>query len=234
MKSCWASCLGDCDRKASREHYLSANILGEGPVTVRGLAWCRGEFKTIAPAAFTRNMLCKRHNEQLSLLDQAGGAAWRELTVFRESAKRAAMMPSNARAASLRVQAIDGRLFERWLLKTVTNIAYLESPEGQAPWTPTLAWVELVFGLRLFPDRCGLYLETGECQARPGNDNYFGARILTYPETKDPCGGQVKVNEWGMVVTLTPLAEKGVRYRPRFMRLKHRHKVFRVLRFDWA
>lgn len=213
---------------------MSANILGDGPVTVRGLPWCQGEFKTVSTASFTRNMLCKRHNETLSPVDQAGGDAWREFRIFAESAKRAATMPKKARPVSMRIQAVPGRLFERWLLKTITNVAYLDSTDGLPPWQPGRAWVELVFGLSDWPDRCGLYLETGTYKLRREPDQFFGARLLTYPGTKDPCGGQLILNDMRLVITLTPLAEKaGVAYRPHFLRLKHGHKVFRVLRVDW-
>lgn len=234
MRDCWARCLGNCDSKQSSEHIVSANILGDGPVTVRGLPWCRDEFKTISTAGFVRNILCKKHNEQLSPVDEAGGNAWRELQIFATSAKRAASMPKSARPVSMRVQAIIGPLFERWLLKTITNIAYLDDSEGAPPWTPRGEWVELIYGLRNWPDKCGLYLETNLDLGRPlGSDSYIAARILTYPGTKDPCGGQMKLHDWGLTVSLTPLSPIGATFHPRFLQLAQKRRTFRVLRFDW-
>lgn len=234
MRDCWAECLGDCDGKQSSEHYVSANVLGDGPIRVRGLPWCREEFKTISTANFVRNMLCKRHNEQLSPVDQGGGNAWRQLQIFANSAKRAVSMPKGARPVSMRVQEIDGPLFERWLLKTITNVAYLDDSEGEPPWEPNKEWVELIFGKRKWPDKCGLYLETNLNLGRPrGPEHFIAARILTYPGTKNPCGGQMKLHDWGLTVSLVPLSPTGVAYHPRFLKLAQKRKTFRVLRFDW-
>ncbi len=233
MHKCWATALGDCGSEKSREHYVSANILGKGPLNVRGMKWCRGEYKKISPATFRRRMLCKHHNERLSPLDQAGGLAWRHLTNFAISAKAAHVMPKTARPVSLRIEAIDGLLFERWLLKTVTNLTYDGIGLGNRPWAPPSEWVEIIFGLRPFPARCGFYLETAPLSTQLEKDNYFAARILTDPKTDLPCGGQLKINDWGVIVSLTPLREKEVQYRPRFLKLRHRGRLFRVLRFDW-
>ena len=212
---------------------MSENVLGEGTMQVRGLSWCRDEFREVPTAGFARNMLCQEHNQRLSPVDEAGGAAWRALTAFAESARQSALAPKGARPISLRVSAVDGERFERWLLKTVINVAFQGAPQGREPWTPPKEWVELAFGLKPFPPRCGLYLATAERRLGPHGQNRLSMRVVTYPGTAEPCGGQMKINDWEVAVTLVPLLEDGWAFRPRVLRLQHRLKTFRVLRFDW-
>lgn len=155
--------------------------------------------------------------------------------VFAQSAKGAALQPRQARAVSFTVQAINGLLFERWLLKTVINHFYLVPEDAREPWVPPNEWVEIVFGIRPFPEKCGLYLVVGGVrQMRRSGDVRFALRRITYPKTQISCGGQVVINDWELIVSLIPLKEEGVSHHPRFLRLKHRRKTFRVLRFDWV
>jgi hypothetical protein len=206
MRDCWASCLNNCVGKLTREHYVSANILGAGPIRVRGLPWCRDDYRELPPTAFTRNMLCGVHNSGLSPLDQFGGAAWKELKIFAASVANAKTIPRGARPSSFRVQSLNGSLFERWLLKTVINLTYASASQTDAPWSPPPDWVEIVFGAKGFPRRCGLYLDGVTTGALVGKDSYFGLRILTSPGTDTPCGGQFRIDDWGFVVSMLPLA----------------------------
>lgn len=228
---CWASCLGGCDPKISREHYLSANILGDGPVRLKGLSWCRSEFREISAASCTRKILCERHNRALSPLDEQGGNAWKQLHIFSASAAKARTLPAGARPTSFRIQTVDGAQFERWFLKTVIDVAYLDDADG-VPWVPPTEWVEIVYGRRPFPSDCGLYMVNRMDPIPQAPDLYFALKINRFPGT-ERCGGQVKIGGWELVLSLIPLREHGLTFHPRFMKLALQLRLFRVLRFDW-
>ncbi len=44
------------------------------------------------------------------------------------------------------------------MLKTMIDIAFEHVTPGGAKWSPPTEWVQLAFGRRSFPARCGLYL----------------------------------------------------------------------------
>lgn len=232
MRVCWATCLGDCDGPLTREHLVSANVLGPGPIKIRGLPWCREEFREIGVGSLTRNMLCESHNHRLSPLDQAGGQAWREFSIFTVSARRALTMPPTARTTGRNYQKVNGAMLERWLLKTLVNLIVSSGePRGDA-WIPPQDWVDIIFGRMRFPERCGLYFEKAE-HTLPHTDDYLALLVRTYPGTNLPCAGQMKINGWGVIVTMLPLSEEVALHRPLFLNLEHRARVFRSMRLNW-
>ena len=230
---CWASSFGGCEGPLTREHYLSSNVLAGRPVQVTGLPWCRDELKQVSAASFTRNMLCRSHNNRLSPLDTAGGLAFRELVAFGKTFRAAAMVSPNARLRAQKTQSIDGPRFERWLLKTIVNLAFQTFRDGGPEWTPPLEWVEIVYGRKQFADKCGLYVEEVCSELRGDDGDYFAVLMRTNPRTGALVGGQIKINDWRFAVTMTPLSEHNCKHHPGRIELIHDQEVFRVLDFNW-
>lgn len=121
MKACWASCLGNCTNKITREHLVSQNLFLNDEMTVEGFPWCKGKPVKIGLASLTAKILCRQHNGDLSEIDVAGGRAF---DAFREARRLANIREKKPkyRWSIVRV-TIDGRGFERWCLKTLINLS---------------------------------------------------------------------------------------------------------------
>jgi hypothetical protein len=118
---CWAESLGDCSDKLTREHLISEGMYPDQTLRVKGLSWCKDEFKEIPITNLVKKVLCRHHNSTISYVDQVGANtinAFREASRVRE--ERAQMGPRRWRIE--RVQ-IDGYGLERWCLKTLVNFA---------------------------------------------------------------------------------------------------------------
>jgi hypothetical protein len=160
MKKCWAASLGDCSDKISGEHIVSAGLFSGGKILVKGFPWCQNEPKEIGLASLVKNILCTKHNSELSIADEAGVQAF---DTFRESIRlqrvRLAMKPMQWRVSRFK---LDGWQLERWFLKTLINVAtkgpFPIGRESNSPGEPSLELVEIAFGLARFQARAGLYL----------------------------------------------------------------------------
>jgi hypothetical protein len=157
--ACWAACLGDCDNKLSREHLVSdCPFIGDA-VRVQGFPWCRDEPMEIGLTALTAKILCVRHNNDLSPVDESAGKAFdtlRQMTLFGNV--RSKMKP---RIWNVKTFSIDGKTLERWFLKTLINIAcdgtYPIGRDSDVPGRASERLVRIAFGHSLFENRAGLY-----------------------------------------------------------------------------
>jgi hypothetical protein len=157
VAECWASALGSCSEKISREHLISDSLFVGNVVRVQGFSWCK-EAKEIGLSSLTSKILCKKHNEDLSPVDIAGSSAFKTFREMRRLANvRQAMKPQKWKV--VRYQ-IDGILLERWFLKTLINIAWGgEFPIGKVSLAgkPSEELTRIAFGLSSFGGRAGLY-----------------------------------------------------------------------------
>ena len=151
VDGCWAASLGDCGGKLSREHTISECLFPSGKVTVRGFNWCGNEPKTIGVGRLVGKILCERHNNRLSELDS-------EMLKCFESIRESARLNDVRRGLGHSIWTIkrfkvDGRLLERWFLKTLINLNF----EGEwkfgdhadAVGIPPKELVEMAFGRAL-------------------------------------------------------------------------------------
>jgi hypothetical protein len=102
----------DCDKKISKEHYMSKGVLQEidymiGTEGLPGIP--PGENRHISTSNLTAHVLCKRHNSALSSLDDVGARFFQAIKNF----------SSSDYEGSERVLAFNGRDVERWMLKTM-------------------------------------------------------------------------------------------------------------------
>src|SRR5687768_3950665 len=74
--NCWASIIGGCSDKASREHLVSASLWTKERLDVVGFPWCKDSPKRIGLSSLTGKVLCTEHNSLLSEADEAGKAAF--------------------------------------------------------------------------------------------------------------------------------------------------------------
>lgn len=74
MHECYASALGDCEGRLSKEHYFSAGVLRQlfqtGEYKVGGFHWQKSGYQPPSIPSLSANILCEKHNRQLSPLDE--------------------------------------------------------------------------------------------------------------------------------------------------------------------
>lgn len=154
--------LGGCNGGISGEHLISAALFESLTVRVQGFSWCKDAPKEIGLSSLVSNILCEHHNNTLSNIDDAGGKAF--------SAIRDATRLYNVRAKcpgkrwAVREFEIDGKLLERWFLKTTINISLADRSDLR--WInsslstsiqPPEELVQVAYGLSSMPDHWGLY-----------------------------------------------------------------------------
>ncbi len=157
---CWASGLDGCCGQQSEEHYVSETLFKGRDVSVRGLPWCQ-TVKSLPIRKLSANMLCLTHNNVLSAVDQVGGKSFRTLEeAWRLYALRVRLKPDFRNVV---VRRLDGRMLERWFLKTAINLWYPNHGNtgfGQATSSECALprkLVEVAFGHRCFDAPSGLY-----------------------------------------------------------------------------
>lgn len=165
MASCWATAIGECGGKISREHMVSKSLFVSPEVTVQGLHWCKDEPKTVGIESLTAKILCQEHNSQLSSLDSAAGTAFDVLRRQTKLANDRAKLSPNSLVKIERF-TINARLLERWLLKTLLNLTHegqlLIGTGGTEPGVPPADLVQVCYGLQPFPGNAGMYVAANE------------------------------------------------------------------------
>jgi len=124
VSGCWASSLDDCAGSLSAEHIVSRAAL-QKVVTVQGLPWCKDQPKRIGTSSFTAKHLCEHHNSSLARYDAAAETFLETFTaVFETRARHEHFWYSKNRPVEYK---IDGYGLERWMCKTLINIALVQN-----------------------------------------------------------------------------------------------------------
>jgi len=180
---CWANSLGGCDA-ISGEHVFSNALFSAGcscPRVTEGVQRIRDGAPT--HNAETANILCRRHNSLLSPLDAVAG----KIAAFQAEANDENFHET---------LNIEGELLERWLLKTVVNVA-AAGWAGQRKWAPAPDIVASIFGNSPVPNGLGLYSVDGvDPNHRPSGGTSFTPIFLNAPG--DPQLGAAYVTIHGM------------------------------------
>jgi hypothetical protein len=157
---CWANCLGDCAEGMSGEHYISQSVFTDADIRVQGFSWCKGEAKPIRVETLKTQILCKKHNTQLSDIDSAARASLnsiRDAWVLFDARNKL-----QERAWRIKRFEVDMLRLERWSLKTLINLNHIDGwVIGDHPskkYMPNRELVEVVFGHKRFTDAKGLYM----------------------------------------------------------------------------
>jgi hypothetical protein len=161
MATCWASCLGDCADKASREHLVTESLWEGDSIAVVGFSWCKDKPKPVGPNAVGAKILCRYHNSLLSPVDSEGKRAFNVFRRITELGNRRSQQ--RLRRWKLRRFEIDGPLLERWFVKTAINLCSALDPElvwadsGSPVGSPPRSLVVAAFGHTPLDKPMGLY-----------------------------------------------------------------------------
>jgi len=147
MSKCFLRGYGACRGKASREHFISANVLRQlslgKTVTIGGLPWqAPSTLQNIGLGSLQAKILCEGHNNGLTLLDSTAGELLRTLDAIDKA-------PSSV-AGCVR---FDGPVVERWFLKVICGLVAGQRISGGI--VPD-EWKSLLTGSS-WPDGWGLY-----------------------------------------------------------------------------
>ena len=214
-RTCYAKYLGDCGGGISREHYLSAGILeilnDTRQLAVRGYPFLDGAEMRLAPAALQARVLCRRHNSELSGLDEIAVKLFRWV----QSVQRGTWTRDRL--------AVDGVCLERWALKLYVGL--LASGQGattdgtRLPSDPFPSLVDIVFGRNLLPPGAGLHytLAKGEVHERRSTGVTFRPwSNLSF----EPAAIDVDINGLRFICSFDPAFEVATRhYRPAEIRI---------------
>jgi len=150
---CWAASLGDCDGRLTGEHTVSKCLLPKGVVTVKGLHWCLDEPITVGISSLTRNILCKKHNSDLSKVDTYAKTALDTLAASMDLATLRNDLRKNH--WTIKRYEIDGQLFERWFV--TFGGAYGIGRNSSSVGVPSDDIVRIAFGHQSFDGYAGLH-----------------------------------------------------------------------------
>lgn len=153
LKSCYASPLGDCNSKRSREHYISQSLLKylnpKSNLKVSGLPWLGQKEQVLPPSALASGVLCERHNSALSGLDAIA------VSLFQAFDEEGAVG-----SGKQLLHIFSGHDLELWLLKILCGVAHSRNfpLDHESDLSIPKYWLEILFGEAQFPDEQGLYV----------------------------------------------------------------------------
>ena len=203
---CWAESLRDCEGSISLEHYVSECIFRDREVKVKGFPWCKGEFKSVRIETLGRNMLCVKHNSELSPVDAS------MIRVIDELEKSAALLDVRrnmlCRHWNVVRFSINSRLLERWCLKTLINVAYGRELDVNLSYSglsiPVAELVRVAFGKSEFEKPAGLYMQASNGDTISLSE---GLQIKTTTSDKgELVGGQFNLFGYPFVLSILPSA----------------------------
>lgn len=197
---CYLKHLGDCSEILSAEHIISANLLRRmskdgRTIKMDGLRWQKlGEQNRIGINSLVSKCLCDKHNSELSPLDAEAGKffAW-----LHELGSVESKLPNG--------MSINGRLVERWMLKSM--VAYLESDKSGTSHIVSPKLLNLITSaFARWPTGWGLYVSQienpGTFHVIHGPVNSFSMGAKYDPKTNALTAVEVKVCSVNLVLVL--------------------------------
>jgi hypothetical protein len=188
----------------SREHYISRSLFGGPSIRIQGFRWCKDEEIEIGIGAATSKILCKMHNEGLSELDTAAGKSFdcfRQIMILENTRKAMA-----SRLWHVQKHKVNGRLLERWFLKTLINLVCVQDTAltwigGSERMKPPRLLVEQCFGLQSIDPPHGLRAAAGVGQSIDFRD-YVKFSPITKANTVEIGGGMFEFRGLRFVMSL--------------------------------
>lgn len=205
---CYLRYTNNCSSEASREHYIPKAVHGVfgKSVFVSGMPWIEDREKELRPDALQAWILCKRHNNALSELDQKVAVRFFECFKFIDDLAT----PSITRAFA----GVD---VERMLLKMFLGVVcsgnLIVEGETLAQTRPPAYLQDILAGCKVFTPRSGLYvLDHGRGDVPFG----FGLRGLRDKQTGQVYAAQFNIRGLPLVLLIEPgaIIDSKLKYRP--------------------
>lgn len=201
---CYARPLADCCTELSREHYFSKGILRRfEDLRIAGPPWAPvGQPKPVGVEALTARILCTRHNNRLSSLDQAG------LNLFDALDRYLGELTDDPPNAGPRHILVSGEDLQRLLLKMLVGIcvsgnARLASTGEPLRWTPPERWLHLLFCDAPWVPGTGLHLQAGQGQ-RVRYFRHLQFEVVARAHDRDVVGGLCSISGYVFLLAVEP------------------------------
>lgn len=168
---CWAEALGGCADEMSKDHPVSAQLLPGGAI-VEGFPWLGGKAKAVGVNSLGVRCLCRRHNSDLSVLDDVAGKLSQDLdALLRVSDARRRTAKHPPKSWSPHSWEEDGVAVERWCAKLMcTTLAGGLYGKLLPNWTPPLSLVLFAFGKQALGPTAGLFMQGRPPEPRSTDD----------------------------------------------------------------
>jgi hypothetical protein len=187
---CYANVLGTCHGRISGEHYISDSILKLMPGDGVNFSGHWGE-KSISKRSLTANVLCQKHNSELSDIDNEAATFFNTIYQCTRGGIQGLKDVTTLRFDFL------GRDIERWLLKVACG-AIASGNHGGAIREVPFEWVEILFGKRPWPDYFVLFSNEVADYTVPERDH------LSFEFRHDaPTGRLIAITSYFMCLDLT-------------------------------
>ncbi len=225
---CWAQTIGGCDEK-SLEHYVTKSIFSSDIVKVKGLPWCKEE-KQLGLAGLGRHILCRRHNSLLSPLDSEAVKLMQALKYAVEL--RDLRSKYKAQRWSVHRKFIDGKILEKWFLKTLINLSYDESEKYVVPLNKLAS---ICYGHSFFERPMGLYMTASKGDKITIDETFSMAPI--WKNNSILVGGNFEYAGFKFVLAMEDIGpyikEMAGSYRlTRYRFMEHGYKSLEII-FNW-
>ena len=158
VAGCYAAALNDCGGSLDREHPISKSVLkvlskGKKHVTVSNHRWQKGGvFNTVGLDGLSAHLLCERHNNAMSPLDNLARR-------FVEALLDCSSHVVNNSGGDFH-RLFNGFDIERWMLKVLCGVQFAQQIPGlliNKRWAPPIEWLAIIFEGTQFPRLCGMY-----------------------------------------------------------------------------
>jgi len=185
---CYANSLQDCSSKISGEHIISNNILElfeqNKSIKVTGLPFIEKEaFNLLSRKSLVSNILCTKHNHDISAYDAEAGKLFRSIINFDNDFYQA--NPTNEHIF------LNGGFIEKWMLKIVCGLiaaGHIASGKIRTSVQLNDIYINLLFTDGVWPPHWGLYFKIPENSAIH-KYNCAGVRPMT-------AGNEIKAMEY--------------------------------------
>jgi hypothetical protein len=231
---CYASRLGTCSSKITKEHYVSHGVLKRfgDRITIIGATWLGKGPKTIPIATFAPKVLCEAHNATLSALDNTAKNVFDALLDFDAELSPRATSPAH------RSVRVSGWEFERWFLKVYCGMhaaGHLKEP-GVIPEYV----IESLFNDTPLPMDLGLYM-AGHIGQLVKIATTLGIQLGVRPDNGDTFALGLTLAGVGFHCSIRPARDGGTgkvddreRHVPGIQLHDQRTGRVRELDFEWA
>jgi hypothetical protein len=193
VAGCYAAALQDCGGTLDHEHYVSKSVLKQfgKSFTIKGLPWASTDTR-VSPESLKARVLCKRHNNALSGLDEVAGRFY-------------PLMLAALNGRHVGDHEFDGEDLERWALKLMLGVV----ASGNTPYAVGKLGgqkipeehLRVLFGERELRPNCGFkFSQVSHAEDQTAlnwNLNHFAEG----PQTGEIFGITIKIANWFQFLT---------------------------------
>ena len=155
MNVCWASSLGNCKGKLTKEHIVSDGLL-DNKTLVQGFAWCEDKQKEIYKS-LTNHILCEKHNKGLENFDAESKNFKSIVSQCNNQVEIFSTPGFEYRNKILPITYyVNGFYLERWFCKTLIDIVLTRGDDCNINYKKILPYI---FGDKKFEKPYGLYTD---------------------------------------------------------------------------